>query len=72
MKEIQPKEVYRIINSKGEAEGVYSRAYGDEYDFGSIMEARGSNVHNIYLDKAAYKIARYRVTYELLDEDCDP
>lgn len=62
--------VYRIINrATGTAQGVYSRAYRDEYDFASPEEARSANVHGVYADKAQYAIAKYRVVYELIDPD---
>jgi hypothetical protein len=65
------KIVYRIIDrATGQPEGVYSRAYGDEYDFGSPADARRSNCWDIYEDTDKYRIAKYRVTYELLEEDC--
>lgn len=66
------KHVFRIVDrATGEHQGVYSRAYGDEYDFSSPATARNSNCHDIYQDKNKYKIARYRVTYELIEDDCD-
>jgi hypothetical protein len=66
-------EVYRIIsNNNNKPQGVYSRAYHDEYDFESISEARDSNFNGIYKDKNKYRIAKYKVTYELIDDDCDP
>jgi hypothetical protein len=72
-KEKKPEEVFRIINrATGKPEGVYSRAYCDEYDFYSADSARSSNCHDIYKDRAKYGIAKYRVTYELIEEDCDP
>lgn len=71
-REKKPETVYRIINrTTGEPVGSYSRAYCDEYDFHSPREARSANVHGIFEDRTKYKIARYRVTYELLDDDCD-
>lgn len=71
-KEKKPQEVYRIINREtGKAEGSYSRAFCDEYDFNSAEEARGSNVHGVFKNKDRYKIARYKVTYELIEDDCD-
>ena len=66
------KEVYRIIDRETDyLQGAYSRAYHTEYDFDSVSSARGSNCHGIYKDRAKYKIAKYKVTYELIDEDCD-
>jgi mRNA-degrading endonuclease RelE of RelBE toxin-antitoxin system len=64
------KEVYRIVDREtGEEKGAYARDYRTEYDFDSTERARSSNVHNIYQDKKKYRIAKYRVTYELIDED---
>lgn len=64
------KDVFMIHNREsGEAQGVYSRAYHDEYEFGSAESARNANCHDVYLDKNKYRIAKYRVTYELIDED---
>jgi len=63
---------YRIINRKtGDMEGTYSRACHTQYEFGSPEEARSSNCHNIYQDRGKYRIAKYRVTYELIEEDVD-
>jgi len=70
-KEKKPKIVYRIIDKKtGQAVGSYSRAYCDEYDFTSVNEARETNCHGIFKDKDKYRIAKYKVTYELIKEDC--
>ena len=70
--EKKPEIVYRIIERRtGEPVGSYSRAYCDEYDFRSVEEARRANVHGIFEDKAQYAIAKYRVTYELLEPDAD-
>lgn len=71
-KEKKPETVYRIIGESGHAVGSYSRACHDEYDFGSMSEARSANCHGEFRNKAKYKIAKYRVTYELIDGDCDP
>lgn len=66
------KEVYRIIDRETDyLQGAYSRAYHTEYDFDSVSSARSSNCYDIYKDKAKYKIAKYKVTYELIDDDCD-
>lgn len=68
----KPEEVYRIISREtGQAQGSYSRAYCDEYDFNSASEARNANCHDMFKDKERYKIAKYKVTYELIDDDCD-
>ena len=64
------KEVFMIHDREsGEAQGVYSRSYHDEYEFSSAECARSSNCHGIYEDKDKFRIARYRVTYELIEED---
>ncbi len=71
--EKKPETVFRIIDrGTGEPQGSYSRAYCDEFDFASVNEARTANCHGIFADRAKYKIAKYRVTYELIEEDADP
>ena len=70
-KEKKPETVFRIVDKDtGEAVGCYSRAYCDEYDFNSVSEARNANSHGIFKDEEKYKIAKYKVTYTLIDEDC--
>ena len=70
-REKKPEVVYRIIErGNGEAVGSYSRAYCDEYDFRSVEEARRANYHGVFEDESKYAIAKYRVTYELLESDC--
>ena len=76
-REKKPEIVYRIIQradhgwgKAGEAIGSYSRANCDEYDFRSIEEARRANFHGQFEDESKYAIAKYRVTYELLESDC--
>ena len=65
--------VYKIIEREsGNEQGSYSRAYCYEYDFVSIDEARYANCHGMFQDKSKYAIAKYKVIYELVDEDCDP
>lgn len=74
-REKKPEIVYRIINREtGHAQGSYSRAYCDEFDFRSPEEARNANCHGMFKDTAKYAIAKYRVTYELLEPDvpCAP
>ncbi len=69
-KEKKPEIVFRIINKQtGDAVGSYSRAYCDEYDFGSAIEARTANCHGIFKNKEKYKIAKYKVIYELIEDD---
>ena len=71
-REKKPEIVYRIISRQTkEAIGSYSRAYCDEFDFRSVNEARTANVHGMFKDKKLYVIAKYKVTYELIDEECD-
>jgi hypothetical protein len=70
--EKKPETIFRIIDRKtGETVGSYSRAYCDEYDFASISGARNANCHGAFLDKSKYSIAKYRVTYELIEAECD-
>ncbi len=67
-----PQEVFRIISNRtGEAVGSYSRACHDEFDFGSVESAREANCHGMFKDKKEYRIAKYRVVYELIDDDVD-
>ncbi len=69
-REKKPETVYRIIDREsGKAQGSYSRAYCDEFDFNSVEEARTANCHGMFEDKQKYKIAKYKVTYELIEDD---
>ena len=69
---MKPATVFRIIDrNTGEPVGSYSRAYCDEYDFGSVESARHANCHGMFEDKVKYAIAKYRVTYELIDGDAE-
>jgi len=69
-KEKKPEVVFRIIDKKtGEAVGSYSRAYCDEFDFNSPSEARNANCHGVFEDREKYKIAKYKVTYTLIEDD---
>jgi len=71
-KEKKPEIVFRIISIQtGLSVGSYSRAYCDEYDFNSAREARAANCNGRFEDKKEYKIAKYKVTYELIDDDVD-
>lgn len=64
--------VYRIISRKnGKACGSYSRACHDEFDFASVSEARNANCHDMFKNRKLYKIAKYRVTYTLIKDECD-
>ena len=74
MKPVEKKTeiVFRIISkNNGQLCGSYSRVYCDESDFTSVESARTANYYGMFKDKSKYKIAKYRVTYELLDDDCD-
>jgi hypothetical protein len=72
-KEKKPEIVYRIIDRlNGCVQGSYSRAYCNEYDFESLSEARTANCHGLFANKAKYSIAKYKVTYELIEDDIDP
>lgn len=72
-KEKKPEIVYRIIDNKtGEAVGSYSRACCDEFDFYSLEEARHANCHGKFEDKEKYNIAKYKVIYKLIDDNCEP
>ena len=71
-REKKPEIVFRIIDrNNGVARGSYSRAYCDEFDFESPEQARTANVHGMFEDRAKFKIAKYRVTYELIEDDVD-
>lgn len=71
-KEKKPETVFRIIDKvSGEAVGSYSRAYCDEFDFNSVSEARNANCHGMFKNKEKYKVAKYKVTYTLIEEDCE-
>ena len=68
----EPQTVFRIHDRKtGAVQSAYSRAYHDEKDFGSVGSARNANVHGVYKDKRKYRVAKYRVIYELIEGDCD-
>lgn len=65
--------IYKIIdNETGETEGAYNKSYYTQYEFSSPGEARSSNVYDIFQDKRKYRIQKWKVTYELVDDDCDP
>lgn len=69
-KDKKPDIVFRIIDKlSGEAVGSYSRAYYDEYDFSSVEEARSANCFGLFENRDKYKITKYRVIYELIDDD---
>lgn len=69
-KEKKPETVFRIFNRENdEIQGSYSRSYCEEFDFHSAEQARMANCHGEFKDKGKYRIAQYRVTYELIDGD---
>ena len=69
-REKKPETVFRIISIEtGEAVGSYSRAYCDEFDFNSSEEDRSANCHGLFKDEDKYSISKYRVTYELIEEN---
>jgi hypothetical protein len=71
-KEKKPETVFRLIDRQsGNAIGSYSRACCDEFDFTSIDEARNANVHGMFKNVNKYKVAKYKVTYELIQDDVD-
>ena len=71
-RERKPEVVFRILRREtGEAVGSYSRACCDEYDFRSADAARSANWHGMFENREKYKIAKYRVTYELIEDDVE-
>lgn len=70
--EPKPHTVFRVIEKKtGAVCDAYSRACCNESDFGSVSEARNAMFSGEYKSKGKYRVAKYRVTYELIDPDCD-
>lgn len=71
-REKKPEIVFQIISrSSGNPIGSYSRACCDEYDFKSVSEARNANCHGMFQDNEKFKIAKYKVTYTLIEDDCE-
>jgi len=69
---MEHEHVYRIVDRRtGEHQKVYSRAYHDVYDFDSPESARHANCWGIHADPKQFKIAKYRVTFELIEDECD-
>lgn len=63
---------YRIVDRETEkVQGVYSRAYHDEYDFHSVEAAREANCHGIHKNKKKYRIDQVRITEEVIREGVD-
>jgi hypothetical protein len=71
-REKKPEIVFRIIDrADGKPMGSYSRACCNEYDFTSPTSARHANCHGMFQNKEKYSIAKYKVTYTLIEEDVD-
>lgn len=69
----QEREVARIFHREnGAPVGSYSRACHDVFEFATPEKARRDNVHGMFEDRIKYRIARYRVRYELIEEDVFP
>lgn len=65
--------IYKIIdNDTGDYTGAYSRSCHTEYEFSSVRSARDSNVHGVFYDKRKYRIQKWKVTYELVEDNVDP
>ena len=70
-REKKPSIVFRIIDrATGEAVGSHSSACCDEFDFESQEQARSANFHGMFRDRVKFAVAKYRVTYKLLNGDC--
>jgi len=68
----KPEIVFRIIDKKtGEAQGTYRKMWSYDFDFSTPEEARNANASGVFKNEERYKIARYRVTYELIEDDED-
>lgn len=66
---MESKFIFRIIEKSTETPvGVYSKSYHDRFDFNSADEALESNCHGVFKNREKYKIVKYRVTYELIDD----
>ena len=62
--------IYMIVDKENDRfAGSYTRGNYDRYEFDSVSDARGANCHGMFKDKEKYRIAKYRVTYELIDGD---
>lgn len=68
----ESKNVYTIFHrATGRRTGVYSRANNNIFEFSSPEDARNANICGAHKDKNEYRIAKYKVTYTLIDDDCD-
>jgi len=64
------KIVYMIHDKEtGEAQGVYCRAYHDDFEFSSKERALNANCHGIHKDTEKYEVKKYRVTYEEIEDN---
>ena len=64
--------IYKIIDrNTGGVQSSYQRSYWEQSEFSSIYEARHTNCHDVFLDKEKYKINKYKITCELIEEDVD-
>lgn len=69
-REKKPEEVFRVVDREtGEFIGSYSRSYCTEFDFSSAREARAT-IFDDFRTEDNCKIARYRVIYQLIEDDC--
>lgn len=65
-----PKPVFILHERKtGAIANSYSRAYHDETEFQTAESARSANCHDIFQNREKYRIAKYRVVYELIEPD---
>jgi len=67
------KEIYKIVDrNDNSTQQVYSRSYRYESEFDSIHSATHAHHSGMHQNKAKYKIQKYKVTYELIEDDCLP
>ena len=74
IKKVKSKIVYRVIH-KATGIAQYKEGYSgftdDTYDFDSVYKARDADFYREFKDKKKYNIAKYKVIYELIDDNCD-
>ncbi len=71
MNELKPKIMCRIIDrDTGKQQSSYERGNYHKFEFDSAYHARLSNCHGEFTSPS-YKIVKYKVTYEVIDDDCD-
>ena len=62
--------VYKIIDKKtGNFTGSYTRGNYDKFEWDTEYAARNANFHGMFKDESKYDVKKYRVTYELIEED---